>query len=140
MSIKELSRNQEHDLAVQTMYSFLMLEKTNQVIDFKEIIKLVFEREYEETSVYIRELLLSSLKYQRIIIEEISKYLKNRVFERLNVCMQAILILSYAEYYYMKDSDKAIVINIAVKLAKKYGDGQDYKYINAVLDNALDEK
>ena len=39
------------------------------------IIKLVFEREYEETSVYIRELLLSSLKYQRIIIEEISKYL-----------------------------------------------------------------
>ena len=40
----------------------------------------------------------------------------------------------------MKDSDKAIVINIAVKLAKKYGDGKDYKYINAVLDNALDEK
>ena len=46
MSIKELSRNQEHDLAVQTMYSFLMLEKTNQFIDFKEIIKLFFEREY----------------------------------------------------------------------------------------------
>ena len=25
-------------------------------------------------------------------------------------------------------------------LAKKYGDGKDYKYINAVLDNALNEK
>ena len=36
--------------------------------------------------------------------------------------------------------DKAVIINNAVKFAKKFGDGgeKDYKFVNAILDKCLD--
>ena len=93
--------------------------------------------EYKNVDIYIRELLLISLKNQNVAITNIEKYLDKWAFNRLNYCMQAILILSYCEFFYIKDSDKAVIINIAVKLAKKYGDERDYRFVNAVLDKAL---
>ena len=45
-----VSRNKAHDLAVQTMYAFLMLEKCNQLISFESLIELVFNQEYKVTS------------------------------------------------------------------------------------------
>lgn len=137
MEANYISRNKAHDLALQTMYSFLMLENCNQAIDFESLIELVFEKEYKEVDVYIRELLLLALKNQHKTIETISSFLDRWSFDRLNYCVQANLILAYTEYFYVKDSDKAIIINIAVKLAKKYGDGKDYRFVNAVLDRAL---
>ena len=136
-NVNIVSRNKAHDLAVQTMYAFLMLEKCNQLISFESLIELVFNQEYKDVDIYIRELLLISLKNQNIAITNIEKYLDKWAFNRLNYCMQAILILSYCEFFYIKDSDKAVIINIAVKLAKKYGDERDYRFVNAVLDKAL---
>lgn len=136
-NVNIISRNKAHDLAVQTMYAFLMLEKCNQLISFESLIELVFNQEYKDVDIYIRELLLISLKNQNVAITNIEKYLDKWTFNRLNYCMQSILILSYCEYFYIKDSDKAVIINIAVKLAKKYGDERDYRFINAVLDKAL---
>lgn len=132
-----ISRNKSHDLAVQAMYSFLMLEKCNQLISFESIIELVFEQNYKDVDIYIRELLLSALKHQSEAIENIEKHLDKWSFSRLNYCMQAILIIAYCEYFYVENSDKAVIINIAVKLAKKYGDSKDYRFINAVLDKVL---
>ncbi|MGN1278412.1 MAG: transcription antitermination factor NusB, partial [Candidatus Onthovivens sp.] len=62
-------------------------------------------------------------------------------FHRLNTTIQAILIISVTEYYYKgEDILKAIVIDNAVTLAKIYGDGgeKDYKFVNGILDNCLD--
>lgn len=136
-NVNIVSRNKAHDLAVQTMYAFLMLEKCNQLISFESLIELVFNQEYKDVDIYIRELLLIALKNQNVAITNIEKYLDKRAFNRLNYCMQAILILAYCEFFYIKDSDKAVIINIAVKLAKKYGDERDYRFVNAVLDKAL---
>ena len=36
--------------------------------------------------------------------------------------------------------DKGVVIDIAVKLAKKYLSGKDYRFVNAILDNVLGER
>ena len=34
-----------------------------------------------------------------------------------------------------KDLDKAIIINEAIRVSKKYGSVEGYKLVNAVLDN-----
>ena len=57
-------------------------------------------------------------------------------FDRLNLVEQSILIMSYTHKQTQK-VDKGIVINIAVKLAKKYLDGDDYKFVNGILDKVL---
>lgn len=135
-----VSRNKSHDLAMQAMYSFLMLETCNQTIDVVGLLELIFDCEYTEIDVYIRQLLLTTLKNQNDAINYLSNYLNNWKFNRLNYCTQAILLLAYCEYKYVEESDKAVVINIAVKLAKKYCDSNDYKFINAILDNCLNGK
>ena len=46
--------------------------------------------------------------------------------------------MSYAHIHYTDDDvDKSVVIDVAVRLAKKYLDRDDYKFVNAILDNVL---
>ena len=68
-------------------------------------------------------------------IEAISPLLKQWTFDRLGYIERAILILAYVQYKYL-DTPKPIVIDIAVKLARRYADEDSYKFINAVLQNA----
>ena len=98
---------------------------------------------YEDCDIYIKEVLIKSLKNQEIITDYISKFLINWNFSRLNTTIQAILITSVAEYFIEGlDTDKAVIINNAVKFAKKFGDGgeKDYKFVNAILDKCLNGK
>ncbi|MFA7110584.1 MAG: transcription antitermination factor NusB, partial [Bacilli bacterium] len=58
-------------------------------------------------------------------------------FSRLNRIAQSILLLSVAHFRYVGEVDRGAVIDIAVRMAKRYLDNADYKFINAVLDSTL---
>ncbi|SRR5574344_259688 len=134
------SRNKIQETAMQIMYGFLIKQQVDQVINFEETVSEVCDKPYEECDVFLKDLLIQSLKNEKEIIELISKHLNKWTFDRLNTCIQAILICAVANYKYCDNSEKAIVINIAVKLAKKYGEPEDYKFVNAILDNCLNEQ
>ena len=136
-----LTRNQAQEKIVQIMYSFLILENTQAEIDFIPEIENICECSYDEIDVFVKEVLLKSLKNQTKVINYISKYLINWQFSRLNTTIQAILITSVVQYALKEyEIDKAVIINNAVKFAKKFGDGgeKDYKFVNAILDKCLD--
>lgn len=137
---REINRAKVHEIAIQLMYSFLMLEETGNTINFEESISNACDAPYEECDIYLKDVLLCCLKHQNEIIKYVSTYLKNWEFHRLNLIIQAILIVSIAEFYFVEEKvDKVIIINNAVKFAKKFGDGgeKDYKYVNAILQNCL---
>lgn len=138
----EISRNKLQELAVQAMYSFLLLQESNVTINFEETLSSVCNLPYEECDIYLKEVLLKALKNESKIIAYVQKFLRNWEFHRLNSTIQSILILAVCEYYLIDEKiDRAIIINNAVKLAKRYGDGgkKDYKFVNAVLENCLNE-
>lgn len=138
----EISRNKLQELAVQAMYSFLLLQESNVAINFEETLSNICNLPYEECDVYLKEVLLKALKNESKIIAYVQKFLRNWEFRRLNSTIQSILILAVCEYYLIDEKiDKAVIINNAVKLAKRYGDGgeKDYKFVNAVLENCLNE-
>ena len=138
----EISRNKLQELAVQTMYSFLLLQESNVAINFQETLSNICNLPYEQCDVYLKEVLLKALKNESKIIAYVQKFLRNWEFRRLNSTIQSILILAVCEYYLIDEKiDKAVIINNAVKLAKRYGDGgeKDYKFVNAVLENCLNE-
>ena len=138
----EISRNKLQELAVQAMYSFLLLQESNVAINFEETLSSICNLPYEECDVYLKEVLLKALKNESKIIAYVQKFLRNWEFRRLNSTIQSILILAVCEYYLIDEKiDKAVIINNAVKLAKRYGDGgeKDYKFVNAVLENCLNE-
>lgn len=134
------SRNRQQEVAMEIMYSFLMKEDAGTTIDVENSISDICEKPYSECDLFLKEVLIKSLKNEKEIIDYISSYLKKWKFERLNACVQSILIISVCNYKYVKETDKAVIIDVAVKLAKKYGSKDDYKFVNAVLDNCLNDK
>lgn len=132
-----LSRNKLQENAVQIFTSFLIQESMGIAIDFENsLIEFYNVETLEEVPIFIKELLLKALKHQNEIVLEVSSYLKNWKFSRLNTCVQAILILSTTNYKYM-DTPKSVCIDLAVNLTKRYSETEDYKFVNAVLDNYL---
>lgn len=70
----------------------------------------------------------------------IEKYLKGWRVERLPRVSLSILRLSVTEMCYGSPDMDSVVINEAVEMAKKYGDEQDYQFINGVLGSISREK
>jgi len=78
-----------------------------------------------------------AIKHQTTIINLINPHLVKWTFDRLNMLTQAIFLLAVSHYQYVKDVDKKVVIDNAIKLAKKFVDEKDYAFINAILDKVL---
>ena len=82
---------------------------------------------------YILDILNHLELHEDEYIESINLRLKNWTFERLSYVEQAILLLALVEMDIAAD-DKAVIIDEAILLAKRYADESSYAYINAVLD------
>ena len=131
-----LSRNEEHELIMTCIYDALLYSNMDKEFSVEEIMTSVFGVEYDEISFFVKEMVIKSLSH----INEIKKVFQDRMtkwnFDRLNMLEQAILIMSYT-HRQTQDTDKRIIINIAVKLAKTYLDKDDYKFVNGILDKVL---
>lgn len=131
------SRNANQEKAMTIIYDALTYEDMGLNYDIKELISDVLDEDYENSDLYVKEVVIKALLHKEEIISVIEPKLNKWKFNRLTRLAQAILLLSYAHFHYVKDVDKAIVIDIAIHLSKRFLDDGDYKYINAVLDNVL---
>lgn len=84
-------------------------------------------------STYILDVLRHLELNEDTYIELINLKLNNWKFERLSFVEQAILLCALTELD-LKQDDKAVIIDEAIKLVKVYADEESYPYINAVLD------
>lgn len=138
----ELStRNQSHYIAMTVIY--------NELIDFNfadkkyernaiEMISDMYEDKNEKPDPFVINVVTASLRNYGAIVNAYLPYLVKWKWERLPLLTQAILLMSYSHFYYVeKDVDKAVIINIAVSLAKKYIDDKQAKFINGILDNGV---
>ena len=137
--MSEISRNKNQEIAFKIMYSFLIYQKLNFTIDVKKQIEDIYNDSYENIDIFVREVLVKGLINQKFSINLIEKYLKDWKFSRLNYCVQAILLVAVTNYFFIGETEKPIIINVAVELAKKYADEKDYRFVNAVLDKCLDD-
>ena len=78
-----------------------------------------------------------SLLHYGDAVEAFSKNLKDWKWDRLPLLTQAILLMSYIHFYYIEKIDKAVVIDVAVNLAKEYVEEKQGKFVNAILDETL---
>jgi N utilization substance protein B len=95
------------------------------------------DQPYDEVDDFIKNVVILSLTKYGIIRDAYIPYLKSWKWERLPLLTQAILLMSYAHYYFVEKSDKRVVIDVAVNLAKKYIDIKQSQFINAILDGVL---
>lgn len=132
-----ITRNQSHDYGFKIIYAFLLNAKSEVAIDFELLVSGICEVEYSEVPLFLKKTLLNVLRHMDETIVSLTPHLKEWKFERLNIATQALLIYIYTYFIYNEDISKAIAINVAVKLSKEYLDEDEYKFINALLDEAL---
>ena len=134
----EVSRNKEHELIMISIYDALIYISMGEEFSVEDVMAGVFKLPYEEISTFSKEIVIKSLAHIDEIKEKFQAKMDTWLFSRLNTIEQAILLMSYTHVHYSSDEvDRRVVIDIAIRLAKKYLDDKDYKFVNAVLDNVL---
>ena len=122
------SRHELREMGMRSLYqSFLF---------FFDIKQCVYDNcGTNEIDSFLYTITIDAMKYKDIYIEKINHSLtQDWEFKRLGYVEQAILILACCELD-LDVSPRAIVIDEAVTLAKKYCDEETYKLINGVLDH-----
>ena len=129
-----MSRSSAREYALMVVYSNDVNPESSEIIpDTEETLS--------EKDRLFANLLVSSVSENLATIDEnIAKHLKNWSINQLNIVDKSILRLAIAEFTYSEDSsEKKIIINEAVELAKKYGGENSYRFINGILNAALRE-
>ena len=136
----KISRNQENFIVMTVIYDELadFTAGQNQPFrDVNEIILQITDIPLNDHSVYVQNMISSVLNHYGEIVTAFQPKLRDWKWERLPLLTQAVLLMSYAHFYFVEKIDKRIVINVAVELAKKYIEEKQAKFINAILDEVL---
>ncbi len=132
-----LSRNKEHELIMISIYDALLYLEMDEVFSLEDVLEGVYMLPYEDVPLFSKEVVIKSLSNINDIKAKFQVNMPKWKFDRINAIARAILLMSYTNYKILGGVDKSIVIDLAVRLAKKYLDKDDYKFINAVLDKTL---
>ena len=131
----KLTRSEAREKIMVILYQIDMYTKNEIPYNVEEVIK----ENLEIDNNFVREIVYGVLEKTNELDELISKYLENWNLDRLGKTDKAILRMATYEMLYSQ-TPKAVIINEAVELSKKYSDDKVIKLINAVLDKILDEE
>ena len=140
--MEKISRNQENFIIMTVIYDEIADQtssRTNNFRDVNEIITGMTDEglTFEQHSAYVQNMISTTLNNYGAIVSAFEPHLRNWKWDRLQLLTRAVLLMSYAHFYYVEKIDKRIVINTAVELAKKYIEDKQAKFINAILDEVL---
>lgn len=133
-----LSRNKEQELIMISIYDALIYITSDMEFSLEKIISSVYECSYSDVPLFSKEVIIKSLSNYNTIVPIYQDKMPKWKFDRINNISKAILLMAYAQNKLIKDkTDKSVIIDVSVRLAKKYLEDKDYKFINAILDNVL---
>ena len=118
-----MNRREYRIKLIEIIYQNLLLKKDFNILIQDNLAEIPVD-------IYFKKILSYIIKNKNSIITEINQW----EFDRLNYVVQAILVLAISEFKHSKN-DNAIIINEAVELTKIYCSDDDYKFVNALLDN-----
>lgn len=121
------SRHKLRETAMTCLYQSFLLNK-----DIKQVV--YDNTEGNEIDPFLYTVTIDAMTYKQVYIDQINATLRNDwEFTRLGYIEQAILLMACCELD-LETAPKAIVIDEAVTLSKKYCDEEAYKLVNGVLD------
>ena len=125
-----MGRRQSRELALQMLFASEFVSSDN-----KDAGLLVIQTSDadDESKEFAKDLFLGVMSDQQELDETISKFLENWKLDRLFVIDRCILRLSLYELLKIPDTPSSVVIDQAVRLAKKFGNDDSSKFINGIL-------
>ena len=131
MTPKEISyRMRARRLAMQAIYQ---IEITKQDAD-TVVTQFHNDEDFDRVDTdYFNLLVRETMTHKDELIERVSS-VSDTDFAKLDVVERALLLIGAYEILHNDETDKAVAIDEAVKLARKFGSTGGYKFVNTVLD------
>lgn len=125
-----MGRRQSRELALQMLFAAEFDQK-----DIRNAGLMVIQTSDAdlESKEFAKDLYLGVLLHLDELDETISKFLENWKLDRLFVIDRSILRLSLYELKFVPDTPASVVIDQAVRMAKKFGNDDSSKFINGIL-------
>lgn len=128
-----MTRRYARELALQTLYSI-------EIGHHDPAYALAQTLEGPQASdhrAFVRELVLGTLEHEAETDALIKPLLEGWSIDRLPTLDRLVLRMSVYEMTYHRETPRAVVINEAVELAKKFSTDDSGRYVNGVLANAV---
>ena len=130
-------RRMARETVLKTLYS-LEFDGGNPEDKFKE---LSSEDGIEEESlVFAKRLLLTTLKYKKEADKLIEDVLENWELNRIPLVELSILRMGVAEMEFFPENPVEVIINEAVELAKRFVSIDAGRFVNGILDRIARKK
>lgn len=130
-----MNRKQSRENAFVAMFSLSFGEDVQGVLDqSREEDAEHPVDEFGETLIRLYE------EHPAEVDEAIGEHLKGWTMDRIQKVNLAILRISVAEMLYGAPDMDSVIINEAVELAKKFGDEDDYQFVNGILGSISRKK
>lgn len=118
----------------------LLFEKSfNPELDADAIYKIAIGDEIIHSTAYTEDLFKTTLDNIDKIDSLISRFSKERSFERISKVSLAVLRLAVCEIRFFEKVPVGVSINEAVNLCKKYGSEDEYAFVNGILGSIARE-
>lgn len=124
------SPTKTRELVIQALYQKTISGDSNTKV-LKELKQTQKHLNIEKVSQIMKDIKVFEQEYLKCISE-----FSNIPFSRIGGIELSILYLALYEISQTK-LDKPIIINEAIKLAKKFGQTSSHKFINAILDKVI---
>lgn len=130
--MKKVRKKLIREKAVIAIYQYLLTNATEEEIE--NYLRAYYAPRMDEVEVDLcKEIVFEVISHKDEYCQSIAKNLKKGwTIDRISLMNQAILLVSIRDFL---DTPKEIVVNEAVELSKKYGDEEDYKFVNGVLSS-----
>ena len=129
------SRRKARVLALQALFSWDYTSQSGSELCRFEWLDDERRANYEEdTLMFARLIVQGSLENIEEIDKKIKEQLEHWDFSRLARVDLAILRFSIYGLLYQQDIPFSVTIDEAIDIAKQYGSGESYRFVNGVLD------
>ena len=93
----------------------------------------------KESRRFAEQLFFHTLEHQSEFDEIISRHIQNWDIGRLAMVDRLVLKMALCEFLYHEDIPTKVTINEAIELVKKYSTAKSGRFVNGILDAALEE-
>ncbi len=134
-----MNRRKSREIAMKLIYEISIKKEGYEEI--LEDFKLHTETDLSEIDMeYITRVLKGITDNNKIINENINKYLINWTLDRLSKIDSAILRLAIYEIIFEEEIPSIVSVNEAIELAKEYSQDITGAFINGVLGKLVQER
>lgn len=126
-----MTRRQGRELALKTLFS-LEIGKHEPVAALAEALSPASVANQRE---FVRELVLGTLAHAEEADREIAPRLQDWTLERLPTIDRLILRMAIYEIRHRPEVPRAVVLNEAIELAKRYSTEESGRFVNGILSN-----